>query len=242
METLKERTVADIVTGNYKTADVFKKYGIDFCCGGQVSLTEICDKQNIDISKLEHELDDISVIMTPTNNFDGWELDFLIDYITSAHHNYVTENIPRIKEYANKVANVHGPRHKEVIEIKELFDELADELLSHMHKEEKILFPFIRALVETQNENDSVRKFPLNMIRNPIGMMETEHESAGQILKRISQLSSNFTPPPEACNTFIVLYSKLKEFEEDLHKHIHLENNILFPKALRMAEKIVETS
>ena len=239
MESIETRTVAEIVAENYKTADVFKKYGIDFCCGGQVSVSETCNKKDIDFSSIERELSDISLVATTSNNFNGWDLDFLIDYIVDVHHTYVSENILYIRQYADKVAKVHGNFYKEVVEIKELFDKVAEELMLHMHKEENILFPFIKVLVKAQNEKQRLQSFPFETIQNPICMMEMEHESVGNTFKKIAKLSNNYTPPPEACNTFNVLYSKLQEFEEDLHKHIHLENNILFPKAMKMSETLL---
>ncbi|MDA0195625.1 MAG: iron-sulfur cluster repair di-iron protein [Bacteroidetes bacterium] len=239
MESIVNRTVAEIVAEDYKTADVFKKYGIDFCCGGHTSVSEVCDKKKINLSDLERELSRISLMATASNNFNGWELDFLIDYIITVHHSYVTENIPRIKGYADKVAKVHGHHYKEVVEIKTLFDNVAEELMQHMHKEENILFPFIKELVIAHDEKKSLRNIPFGTIHNPIRMMELEHENAGATFKMIVRISNDYTPPPEGCNTYNVLYSKLREFEEDLHKHIHLENNILFPKAIRLSDNVM---
>lgn len=235
MESIETKTVAEIVAKNYKTADVFKKYGIDFCCGGHIDVSEVCNKKDIDFTHLERDLSNATLIETTSNNFNAWELDFLIEYIINVHHSYVTDNIPKIQEYALKVAKVHGHHYKEVVEIKELFGDVAEELTLHMHKEEKILFPCIRKLLEATRKGQEIMDIPFGSIENPIQMMEMEHESAGNTFKRIAQLSNNYTPPPEACNTYNVLYSKLQEFEEDLHKHIHLENNILFPKATKMS-------
>ena len=239
MEPIIIRTVAEIVADNYKAAYVFKKYGIDFCCGGQVSVSEICKKKDINLSDLERDLADINLTALTSNDFNHWKLDFLIDYIINVHHIYVSENIPFIKECADKVAKVHGQHYKEVVEINTLFNTVAEELMLHMHKEETILFPFIKELVKAQNEKQTLQNFPFGTIQNPIRMMEMEHESAGNTFKKIATLSNNYTPPPEACNTYNVLYAKLQEFEEDLHKHIHLENNILFPKAIKMSETML---
>ena len=239
METLVTKTVAEIVADNYKTADVFKKYGVDFCCGGHASVTDVCGKKNINPADLERDLAEIEETASATNDFNQWKLDFLIEYILNVHHTYVSKNIPLIREYADKVAKVHGHHYNEVVEIKELFDEVAEELLLHMHKEENILFPFIRELLAAQDDNPIELDFPFGTIQNPINMMEMEHENAGNIFKQIALHSNNYTPPADACNTYIVLYAKLKEFEDDLHKHIHLENNILFPKAIKMSEAIL---
>lgn len=231
METLQERTVAEIVASNYKAADVFKKYGIDFCCGGNVGLSEICRKKDINLSEIEEDLIKVNSQKSDLPDFDRWGLDFLIDYIINQHHTYVAENIPLIIQYSDKVAKVHGENHPETVEINKLFHAVADELLAHMQKEERILFPYVKQLVKAKKEGVTMPNAPFGSVNNPIKMMESEHENAGDIFKQIDKLSNNYTPPLAACSTYKVLYAKLKDFETDLHKHIHLENNILFPKA-----------
>ena len=234
METINEKTVATIVSENYKSADVFKKYGIDFCCGGGVSVAEICRKKNLDYSTVEKELLAIDSQDLMSHDFNNWGLDFLIDYIINTHHKYVSGNIPLIAQYSAKVAKVHGENYPENKTINTLFIEVANELIQHMQKEERILFPYIKLLVKANIENTDPPSPPFGTVQNPISMMEHEHENAGDIFKRIAELSNNFTTPDGACNTYKVLYAKLKEFESDLHQHIHLENNILFPKAIKL--------
>ena len=234
MELLVEKTVGEIVAANYKTADVFKKHGIDFCCGGNVTLSETCRKKGIEISTIEDDLQKITASKSEGNDFDRWNLDFLIDYIINQHHSYVAENIPLIIQYSDKVARVHGENHPETVEINRLFHEVARELQAHMQKEELILFPFIKQMVKSNKEGIPMPTPPFGTVNNPIKMMEMEHETAGEIFKQIAKLSNNFTPPLAACTTYRVLYAKLEDFESDLHKHIHLENNILFPKALKL--------
>ena len=232
------KTVADYVTENIKTAHVFKKYGIDFCCGGGISVKKACAKSNVDQAILEKELAEVDVIKDVIEDYDKWELDFLMIYIENIHHTYIRESLPIISQYANKVAKVHGHHYIEVVEINQLFHEVANELLSHMQKEEQVLFPFIKQLVQAEKEGRKNTTPPFGTVNNPIQMMEHEHESAGNIFKEISRLSNNYTPPEGACNTFRALYAKLEEFEQDLHKHIHLENNILHPKAILLEKKI----
>lgn len=238
MVVLSNKTVADYVTENIKTAHVFKKYGIDFCCGGGISVEKACAKNNVDQATLEKELAEVDVIKDVIEDYDKWELDFLMIYIENIHHTYVRESLPIISQYANKVAKVHGHHYIEVVEINQLFHEVANELLSHMQKEEQVLFPFIKQLVQAEKEGRKNTTPPFGTVKNPIQMMEHEHESAGNIFKEISRLSNNYTPPEGACNTFRALYAKLEEFEQDLHKHIHLENNILHPKAILLEKKI----
>jgi regulator of cell morphogenesis and NO signaling len=234
----KECTVAEIVTENIKTADIFKKHGIDFCCGGGISIAKVCEKNGIEYATLEEELATVDNYKTQAQNYAKWKLTFLIDHIINIHHAYVAETTLIIYQYANKVAKVHGHHYTEVIEIKDLFLKVANELTSHMQVEEQILFPYIKQLETAEKENKKLETPKFGTVNNPIQMMEMEHENAGAIFKKIAKLSNNYTPPLEACNTFKALYAKLKEFEEDLHQHIHLENNILHPKAKKLELKL----
>ena len=233
----EDKTVAEVVTENIKTADVFKKHGIDFCCGGGISIEKACSKNGVEYSVLESELNAIDSTVSRSYNFDSWDLAFLIDHIKNVHHTYVEESIPILLQYAEKVANVHGHHHKEVVEIYHMFVEVSQELTAHMKKEELILFPYVKQLVKAKKKGESPKPAHFGTVNNPISMMEEEHENAGDIFKVISKLSNNFTPPAEACNTFKALYAKLREFEQDLHQHIHLENNILFPKAIELEQE-----
>jgi regulator of cell morphogenesis and NO signaling len=236
MEILENITVGEIVAVNYKAADVFKKYDIDFCCGGNKALSDVCNQLNINQSDVEIDLDNINDDQPGNHNFNRWKLDFLIDYILNEHHTYVSANVPILLEYTNKVANVHGDNHTETKEINRLFHEVAQELDLHMRKEEQVLFPYVKTLVIAKDNQQAKPEVPFGTVQNPIRMMEMEHENAGDIFKEIARLSNNYTPPEDACQTYQVLFSKLKEFEEDLHRHIHLENNILFPKAIALEE------
>ena len=239
MEPTNEKTVADFVTQNIKAAHIFKKYGIDFCCGGGITLEKACAKNNVDQAVIEKELLKVNTVVDATHDFNNWKLDFLIDYIVNIHHAYVNESLPILSQYASKVAKVHGEHYPEVIEINRLFHDVANELLAHLQKEEQVLFPFIKQLVQAEKEGglDGLPHF--GSVNNPIKMMEQEHENAGDIFKEIAKLTNNYTPPKDACNTFKALYAKLDEFEQDLHKHIHLENNILHPKAIAIEKKLV---
>lgn len=238
MATIQERTVAEIVTENIKAAHVFKKHGIDFCCGGGISLARACEKAKVDPSILEAEL--LSLNNTPdrASNYNSWKLDFLVDHIVNVHHQYVEENSPLLLQYAKRVNHVHGGHYKELAEIEELVTKLVQAMAGHQRKEELILFPFIKKLVKSEVEGTEVPSTHFGTVENPIHMMEEEHEEAGGFLSRISELSDGFTPPQGACNTYKAFYAKLEEFEQDLHHHIHLENNILFPKALKLEKSL----
>ena len=238
MENLKATTVADMVTKNIKTAHIFKKYGIDFCCGGGISLKKACEKYNVDYNLLSRDLLDVDQTTSRATNYNSWELDFLTDHIINVHHSYVEENIPLLLQYSERVAKVHGAHYSELLEIRDLVKQVAGELSAHMKKEELILFPFIKKMVKAKKENTELPAAHFGTVDNPIKMMETEHEDAGELLRRIAELSNNYTPPQGACNTYRAFFAKLEEFEQDLHQHVHLENNILFPKSLLLEKEL----
>lgn len=234
MNLTENKTVAEVVAENIKTAHVFKKHGIDFCCGGGITIEKACEKNHANYAVLKKELEDIDTVVSKAYDYNSWDLSFLVDHIQNVHHTYVEENIPLLVQYANKVAKVHGHHYAEVVEINKLFTEVANELTMHMKKEELILFPYIKKMVKAENEGIIAAKPHFGTVKNPIQLMEDEHENAGDVFKEIARLSNNYTPPENACNTFRALYAKLEEFEQDLHQHIHLENNILFPKAIQL--------
>lgn len=222
MAHLKDKTIAEIVSEDISTASVFKKYQIDFCCGGGKTVENACKKANVNLDDVLYDLqNNIPNNAVPTLNFNDWTPVFLVDYIVNVHHTYVKANLDIIDEFSTKVATVHGHHAIETIEINELFTELKSELLAHLDKEENILFPAIKL-----KANNPDYQFDAAVI----SILEDEHEHAGDIVKKITYLSNNFTPPDWACNTFKALYFKLDEFINDLYQHIHLENNILFSK------------
>lgn len=240
MEAIKSRTVADLVTENIKTAHVFKKYGIDFCCGGGISIEKACEKADANIEELTKDLLNVENSTGRANNYNSWELDFLADHIVNVHHGYVEESLPLLKQYADRVAKVHGHHYSELLQIQHLVGVVAGELSSHCKKEELILFPFIKKMVAAKKGGEPLPQANFGKVDNPIQMMEAEHEEAGELLRQIAILSNNYTPPQGACNTYRAFYAKLQEFEEDLHQHIHLENNILFPKSLQLEKELRE--
>ncbi len=238
MTTLQERTVADVVTENIKAAHIFKKHGIDFCCGGGISIARACEKAKVDPAVLEEELLNLDKVQDRAHDYNSWKLDFLTDHIINVHHAYVEESSPLLLQYSKRVNHVHGNHYTELAEIEALVTEVVQAMAAHQRKEELILFPFIKKLVAAERENGEVPAIHFGTVENPIKMMEDEHEEAGEIMRKIAKLSNNYTPPQGACNTYRAFYAKLDEFEQDLHQHIHLENNILFPKALKLEKKL----
>lgn len=237
---LKSQSLAEIVTKNFKAAAVFERFKLDFCCRGGRQLSEACAEKSIDPDLVANEiLKESSSDQTSDKNFEEWKPDFLADYIVNVHHSYVRKMIPVIAAHAEKVASVHGDNHPETIEIAKKFTVVYKDLKQHMMKEEEILFPYVKYLVRTTSNNQKAERPFFGNAENPIRMMEAEHQSAGDELYEIRELSNNYIPPADSCNTFKVYYQELKEFEEDLHKHIHLENNILFPKTIELEKSVL---
>lgn len=227
--------IGDVVADNYRAASVLNKYKIDFCCQGSRTLKEASETAGIPATHLITELQKTSKNDRSSGiDFLQWDLDLLMYYIEKKHHRYVRTTILEIVPYLKKVNSVHGARHKELSQILDLFSQSVHDLLLHMQKEEEILFPFIRTIAEGKIPDYKV----FQSVMDPINMMKQEHNNEGDRFREIARLSNDYQPPVDACNTYRVAFALLKEFEEDLHLHIHLENNILFPKALD-AERIL---
>jgi regulator of cell morphogenesis and NO signaling len=231
METLEKITIGEFVAKDFRTAATFSKYGIDFCCKGQKTVEEVCDTKNINEVQL---LEELNAVLASKNDsgidFNSWPLDLLVDYIEKTHHRYVEEKTPVILQFLDKLASVHGSNHPELIQINMLFQGSTGELAQHMKKEELILFPFIKKMMGATISHASVQPPHFGTVNNPITMMMEEHDNEGERFRTIAALTNNYTPPEDACNTYRVTFAMLDEFEQDLHKHIHLESNILFPK------------
>ncbi|ADY54165.1 iron-sulfur cluster repair di-iron protein [Pseudopedobacter saltans DSM 12145] len=235
----KEQTIGEVVAQDFRTAPVFEKYGLDFCCGGNQSIESACDASGVDVESLLTALKQIERENKSNIDYNAWPIDLLADYIEKTHHRYVSQQIPLLKAYLEKISNVHGDRHPELLEIKELFDGCAEELTSHMQKEEKVLFPFVRKMVSAKQSAEAELAIPFGTVQNPISMMMHEHDAEGERFRKIAQLSNQYALPADGCSTYKVAMDALKAFENDLHIHIHLENNILFPKAIALEEDLV---
>lgn len=230
----KDETLGDIAAKDLRKAQVFQKYGLDFCCGGKNTIKQACRDKGIDVTKVEYELQQIDRNFSARPlPYDEWNLDFLADYIVNTHHSYIKKSLPEIREYATKVAQLHGGLHPEVISIQQIVVKIYDELLPHLKKEEEVLFPLIKQLAASSSQN-TFNTCRVSTIHGPVSVMETEHESIGKALEEIRLLSNNYALPEDACASYSLLYRMLEEFESDLQIHVHLENNILFPKALAL--------
>jgi len=228
-------TVREIVASDFRTAEVFQRHGIDFCCKGNRSIEEACRSGGVNLAPVLHEV--AAITATPGSGcprLNSWDLSTLVSYMEMNHHEFVRRTIPVLLTHTQKVAKVHGESHTELREVARLFTAVAEDMTSHMAKEEHILFPYIVALEEASVAGRGAPASPFGTVRNPIRMMEMEHESAGDSMARIRELTSGYGIPEGACTTYRVCLQELEAFERDLHEHVHLENNILFPRALRL--------
>lgn len=228
------RTIGAFVAEDYRTAAVFEKHGIDFCCGGQTTLTATCAEKKLDLEKILQEI--AAAQAEPvgrSENYAAWPLPFLIDYIVNTHHVYLKENDEQIAAYAQKIAEVHGAHHPEVIEIAAIFAKISSAMVVHLKAEEEVFFPAVKrvdAAAGDRNPDPQDRA----LIKSSLESLHREHEEIGEAIHKIRHLARDYAIPADVCNTFAVTYRKLKEFEDDLHKHVHLENNILFLKAAQL--------
>lgn len=229
----EQTIIGELVAEDYRTASIFKTFGLDFCCGGDRTIAEACRKKELEPGVVLHALEEVQhVAPTTAIAYNSWPADLLADYIEKKHHRYVTAKIAEITPFLEKVTRVHGDRHPELKEVAALFRECAVDLLGHMKKEEAVLFPYIRSMTV-----NGATHAAFGTVENPISVMMHEHHIEGERFQKIAALTGNYTAPADACNTYRVTFSLLKEFEEDLHLHVHLENNILFPKAIRMEQE-----
>jgi regulator of cell morphogenesis and NO signaling len=230
-------TVGEIVAGDYRTASVFQSHGIDFCCKGGRTISDVCQSKNLEAPSLLQQLSEATTAKQASGaDYRTWPLDLLADYVEKTHHRYVAQKSPELMQYLNKLCKVHGERHPELFEIKDEFAHVATELASHMQREEMVLFPFVRKLANVKQLTPP----PFGSVENPIQMMMAEHAVEGDRLARISELSNHYNPPADACTTYRVAFAMLREFEEDLHLHIHLENNIMFPRAIELEHQLLD--
>lgn len=234
MPTETPRTVAEIAIEKPEAAREFEKLGIDYCCGGQRSLEEACSAAGVPLTEVTERIEKLAARQSDAPDFSTMSLAELIAHITSKHHVFVREECPRIQELSAKVAAKHVAAHAELEQIHEVFGELSAELSVHLMKEEQILFPYVLRLEEASLAEEAPPPSVFGTVANPIHMMEREHDGAGEALRALRRLSSNYTVPEGTCTSFRTLYVALQNFETDLHQHIHLENNVLFPGCLAL--------
>lgn len=231
------KTVRELALEVPATTRVFEKLGIDYCCGGNKSLEEACGTASLEVQQVLASLESAATAEGNRRTDGNWQAGPLADlcvHIIDTHHKYTRAEIARLGPLFEKVISVHGDKHHELIEVRENFQALAQELTTHMMKEEMILFPYIERMEEAFIEGEPVLPAPFGTVDRPVAAMMKEHESAGSLLQNIRALTGGHQPPPGACVSYKTLYAALAEFERDLHQHIHLENNVLFPRAIEM--------
>ena len=235
MSFTSETKVKDIALSNPAARQVLEDTGLDYCCGGGKSLHEACLHTDVPAEEILNRLRENSKDISPGDaNWTSAPLSDLTRHIRERHHRYVREAIVRVQTLLEKVGAKHGENHPEITDIQRLFTEVGREMIMHMQKEEQILFPYIDALEKAANTHGSVEPPFFQTVRNPIQAMMKEHDAAGELVKQIRKGSSDYTAPADACPSYQALYQALREFEADLHQHVHLENNILFPRAVEM--------
>ena len=237
MSMTAEKTVRELALENPAATRVFEKLGIDYCCGGNKSLEEACRAASLPIDQVLDSLESTEQSVRNAKGDSDWQnepLSALISHVKNTHHKYTREEIARFGPLFDRVCSVHGTNHPELPQVRETFRGLAQELTMHMMKEEMVLFPYIERMEEAVIQKEPILPPPFGSVQNPVSMMEYEHDAAGNALRAMRAASSCYIPPPEACISYQTLYKALAEFEADLHQHIHLENNILFPRAIAM--------
>ena len=235
MTATPETTIREIVATDFRTAAVFQRFGLDFCCNGCRTIEQGCREAGADETAVLREL--ASVLDTPegrTPRFAEWDSAALVNYIVANHHGYVRHTLPVLLQHTRKIADLHGERHPELRHIARLFERVSDEMVDHMAREERILFPFVIAMDEAKGSGHPLPVAPFGTVENPIRTMEHEHRFVGDAMAEMRMLTNGFTPPEDGCATYRVCLQELAAFEDDLHAHVHLENNILFPRALEI--------
>jgi regulator of cell morphogenesis and NO signaling len=236
------RTVAEIVRSDYRTADVFKKYNINFCCSGEITLQEACALRHIDDNNILHELEDATRNIYLSNNlqFEKWKVDFLIDYIINVHHAYLYQAIPILDSQLTSFVEGHKKKYPELIKIQEIFLELSTILKTHNIHEEEIIFPYIKQIDTAYRKKESYGNLFVRTLRKPLSNVEKEHDLISGLLENLKSNANNYILHKNACTNHQVLYHKLKELHYDFIQHTHLEHNILFPKAIEIEKQLLQ--
>jgi regulator of cell morphogenesis and NO signaling len=240
MEDWLRKTVGGMVREDQRMAEIFERHAIDFCCNGGRTLEAACREKGLDPGAIMSEMRQL----TESSRDDSsrpteWDLDVLVDHIVNTHHTYVRHKAPLILAHLEKVVSAHGGNHPELAEILARFRAVVEDLGQHMRKEELVLFPHIKSLAMAERIGVPLASSPpFRTIRNPVQMMEVEHQSAGDAFAFVRSVSNGYLPPDDACTTYVLTYSELKEFEADLHRHVHLENAVLFPRAIELEPRV----
>ncbi|MBS1610144.1 MAG: DUF542 domain-containing protein [Bacteroidetes bacterium] len=243
LEIKPDSFATDIVSQNHHTAEVFRKYGIEYCCGGRWPLETVCSAKGIGFDMLKQELEVASrpVYVPPKLAFEDWDVDFLTSYIINVHHQYLRNTLPATEEIVSRFADEHTKKYPHMQEVKKLCAVLKKEIIPHLTEEEQIIFPYICQVVHAYENNDSYAKLLVKTLRKPLDtMMRQEQESLSTLILKIRSISNNYVPPEASCVSHKVALSRLKELDNDLMQHIYLENDILFPRAIKIEQELLQ--
>jgi regulator of cell morphogenesis and NO signaling len=239
----KNSFVSELVRQDYRTAGVFRKYDIDFCCGGKWALGMMCEMKGLDFASVKEELENAvrTVQLSNSLRYEEWDTDFLTEYIVNIHHQYLREALPKIKDHLGHFVEDHKEKYPYLEEVQKQFNYLYKDSLPHLQEEEEILFPYIRQIAHAYESKESYASLLVRTLRKPVeNVMQHEHETVSKMLRRLRELTNNYTPPEDACVSHRVAFSMLKELDNDLAQHVYLENNILFPKAVAMEKELLQ--
>ena len=230
----KNKTLGEIVADNFRASQVFQRYNIDFCCAGKRGFIEACIAAKLDPEVVEREILNFEQDAAHDIDYNAMQPDKLIDFILREHHQYIEAESRSLPALADKVAQVHRDKHPELVEVAQTVHLIMEDMLVHQRKEEEILFPYIKAMVESKKNGTALPEACFGNIANPIGAMEADHDHVGALIFRLKELTSDFTLPDDACSSYTTLYKRLEELQNNTFRHVHLENNILFKEALKM--------
>jgi regulator of cell morphogenesis and NO signaling len=233
-------TVGELAAILPQAARVFERFGIDYCCGGETPLIEACKSAKAAVSDVLTAIDSAVGTAGPGMNYSGLSQRELVDHIVGKHHTFTRTEIQRLVSLIKKVVSVHGSRRPELLSVQRIFDGLANDLIPHLAKEETVLFPYIVELDSNWSSGAEHATPPFLTVQNPVRMMFFEHDLAGRLLQELRRLTAGFAVPDDACASYRTLYAALENFEQDLHQHIHLENNVLFPRAIEMERSVAQ--
>lgn len=239
----EDSCAADIVKQHYRTASVFKKHGIEYCCGGKWPLKMVCETKELDKEDLLVELKNATrnIAIPSTLPFEDWKIDFLTDYIINIHHQYLRQSLPAMAEQIKRFADEHRSKYPQLSEVETQFNYLHKTMIPHLQQEEEIIFPYIRQIAHAYESKETYARLLVRTLRKPVeDIMHQEHEVLEKVLRKFRSLTNNYTPPEASCTSHRLSYSLLRELDDDLVQHVYLENEILFPRAIAMEKELLE--
>lgn len=237
--------VTDIVKRDYRTADIFQQYGIDFCCGGKLPLNVVCENKAINLEELKKALNEAAMpyYFSSTLAYNNWSIDFLLDFILNVHHDYLKKSLPVVEKYIMTFVEGHSPKFPFLSDLKSEFDKLNAVMLPKLQEEEDIIFPYIRQIAHAYQNTEPYARLLVRTLRKPLEtMMLHNQEFTNHIFSELSRLTNQYSLPADSCATQQVLYKKLQELDKDLSQHIYLENKVLYPKTIAMEQELLMQS